>query len=387
MKIKSIKQLGNKISGKKVLVRVDFNVPVHNGKVADDFKIVNTLPLLRYLLRYNCKIIILSHLGRPKNGRDKNLSLAPVAKRLSALLDKKIKFLDDSIGLEVGTAAAKLQPKEILMLENLRFYKEEDKNNLKFAKELSILGDVYINEAFAFSHRKTASMSAIKKYIPAYAGLLLEKEIENLNKILKPEKPLVIIMGGSKIETKLPLIKNLYPKAHRILIGGILANNFLAAMDYEVGKSIIDKKDIKLAKKLMGEKIILPIDAVVAKENRHGVEAVSVNKIPKNSLIFDIGPESIKLFSRYINNAKTVVWNGPMGMYEDDSFKYGTLSTARLVAAKSKGKAFGLVGGGETIDALKKTKMQDDVDWVSTGGGAMLTYLGGEKMPGLEGIV
>lgn len=386
MKIKSIRK-AKSIRGKKIFHRVDFNVPIKNGKVKDDFKILNALPTIRYLLRYKCKIILASHLGRPKGKKNLDYTLEPVAKRLSQLLDKKVKFVEDCQGLQVGSEIARMKEGDIILLENIRFYKEELENNIKFAKELASFCDIYVNDSFGVDHRKQASVSAIKQFLPAYAGFLVESEVEKLGKILKPKKPMVVIIGGAKIKTKLPLIKNLYGKTHRFLIGGILANNFLKAMNFEVGESIIDKESVKIAKKIMGEKIILPVDFVVGNAKKENVRALSANKIGEKDIIYDIGPETIKLYSKYLNSAQTIVWNGPMGMYENKNFQYGTLSIARVVASKSRGKAYGVVGGGETVDALKMTKMQENVDWISTGGGAMLSFLGREKMPGLSKIV
>ncbi len=386
MKIKSIRKV-KKITGKKVFHRVDFNVPIKNGQVKDDFKIVNTLPTIRYLLRYKCKIVLGSHLGRPEGRKNLDYSLEPVAKRLSEILDKKVKFVEDSVGLKTGSEIGRMKEGEIILLENLRFYKEEVNNDIKFARELASYCDIYVNDSFGVDHRKHASLSAIKQFLPAYAGLLVEKEVENLQKVLKPKKPMVIVIGGAKIKTKLPLIKNLYSKADRFLIGGILANNFLKAMNFEIGKSITDEKSVKIAKKLLGDKIILPVDFIVGNGKKENVRSVSANKIRKNEIIYDVGPETIKLYSKYLNKAQTIIWNGPMGMYEDENFQFGTLSIARAMASRSNGRAYGVVGGGETVDALNMTKMQDNVDWISTGGGAMLLYLGGEKMPGLSKIV
>nr|MCU0680433.1 phosphoglycerate kinase [Planctomycetota bacterium] len=251
--------------------------------------------------------------------------------------------------------------------------------------------DLYVNDAFAVCHREQASVGAIKKFLPAYAGLLLTQEVESLNKVLKPKKPLVSIIGGSKISTKAPLVKKLYAQSNHLLIGGALANNFFLACGYEVGKSLIDKDSIAFAKKYFSKskrdkKIILPIDVVVRNDKKK-VTVKKLTAIAKNDMILDIGPESISLFAIYIKKAQTLAWNGPMGKFEEDSFKHGTLAVARLIATRSTGHAFGVVGGGETVEVLKMSKMFEYVDWVSTGGGAMLSYLGGEKMPGLKGIV
>ncbi len=380
-------------------MRADFNVPMENGKIKDDYKMAATLPTIRFLLRYKCKVIIATHLKinqkLSRRRRDKNQkynSIKPIALYLGGLLDKKIKFVNDCVGAKVEKSVNKMKEGDILMLENLRFYDGEKNNDKKFARDLAALADICVNDAFAASHRAHASVSAIKKYLPVFAGLLLEKEILNLNKILKPKKPLVTIIGGAKISTKLPLLKNLLKKTEHILVGGALANNFLAAKGYKTGRSLVSDENAGEAKKISlraGEKIVLPIDVIVGgKKNGGGkVKHRKIKKIDKNDIILDIGPETIRYYANFIRRAKTIIWNGPMGMFETEHFRHGTLAVARIVAARSQGAAFGAVGGGETIEALKMTKMSDYVDWISTGGGAMLAYLGGERMPGLEGIV
>ncbi len=400
MKVKSIKQLGN-LAGKKVFLRADFNVPLRKGEFQDDYKIAAALPTIRYLLRYKCKIIIATHLGKPERItnyelRIKNYSVRPIAKRLAKLLGRKVEFVNDCLGVKVETKALKMKGGEILFLENLRFYKEEEKNDSNFAKSLAGLADIYVNDAFAACHRNHASVSAIKKYLPSYAGLLVEKEIVNLEKAIKPRKPLVVVIGGVKISTKLPLIKKIFRKAKSILAGGALANIFLAAHGYEVGKSLAPKEEITalkkeslFSKKSNQKKILLPIDVVVS-DKMDGSGKVMVKKavqVSKNEIILDIGPETIKFFSQNIKEARTIIWNGPMGKFEAEHFKHGTLAIARLIASRSRGSAFGVAGGGETAEALKMSHMIDYVDWVSTGGGAMLAFLAGEKMPGLKGIV
>lgn len=392
MKIKSIRDVKN-ITGKRVLLRVDFNVPIKEssrGKIIkDDYKIVAGLPTIRFLLRHKCKVIIATHLGRPKGKPVKKYSTKPIANRLKSILGRRVKFVNQTVGLKVGTEVSKLKEGQVLMLENLRFERGEEKNNKKFARELARLADIYVNNAFAVSHRTHASLSAIKQYLPSYAGILLEQEIINLNKAVKPEQPLVLIIGGVKIANKIKLIKKFYKNTHRILVGGALANNFFVAHKLEVGKSVVDRQSIKFAKKFKRKNVILPIDVVVcSKKDGSGKPIVkNVYTVNKNEIILDIGPQTIRLFSSFIKKAKTIIWNGPMGMFEAGHFKHGTLGIARVVATRSGGSAFGIVGGGETVEALKMTKMLDYVDWVSTGGGAMLSYLGGEKMPGLKGIV
>jgi len=314
-----------------------------------------------------------------------------VAARLKTLLKRPVKFLSEAVSPKTTAAVKALKPGEMVMLENLRFNAGEYKNDDKFAASLAVLADIYVNDAFAVCHRDQASIAAIKKYLPSYAGLLLEKEILALNKILKPTKPLVVIMGGAKIKTKAPLISKLYPAASQILIGGALANNFFKFQGLEIGKSMIDEDsapDIKKffkSKKLV-PKIILPRDVVVkTKDGR--AQVVAPSAVKASDTILDIGPASISDFAAYIKKANTLVWNGPLGKFEEASFKHGTLAIAYLIAARSSGLAYGVVGGGETVAALNLTKMSGYVDWVSTAGGAMLTYLGGGKLPGLSKIV
>lgn len=382
MKIRIIKNLKN-IRGKKILLRCDFNVPIVDGKIMDDYKIVAGLPTIRFLSRYGAKVIIVTHLGDPDGKINEEYTVEPIAKKLNLLLHQKVIFIDDVVGFKAGNEVSGMENGDILVLENLRFYKGEEKNDQKFAKSLSQLADIYINNAFAVSHRKHASVSAIKKYLPSYVGFLVEKEIKSLDKIIKPEKPLIAVIGGVKAKTKIEILKKISSKADKILIGGALANNFLKIRGYEIGESIFDKESFKDVEKLNKKNILLPIDAVV-KTSDSEIKIKNINKILKTDKIYDIGPETIKLYASYIKKAKTIIWNGPMGMFEESKFKHGTIVIGRTIAARSKGTAFGVAGGGETIEALNRTDMQDYMDWVSTGGGAMLAYLGGERMPGLE---
>ncbi len=384
MKMRSIRE-AKKIIGKKIFLRVDFNVPILNGKIKDESKIVAALPTIRMLLRLRCPIIIATHLGDPKGKKEAALSVKPLAKRLEKIIGKRFCSLvraDGLIDKKTEKMAKKLTAGQILFLENLRFSKGEEKNDAFFAKKLAGLADFYVNEAFSVCHRKHASVNAIRKYLPAYSGLLLAEEIKNLDKIKKPAKPLVIIMGGSKISTKINLIKNLSSKSSHILIGGALANNFLKAGGQEIGASLADKESIAVAKKLLkNKKIVLPLDLVV--KGKNGCSVKKIDKIIKTDSAMDIGPETIRFYAQIIKGAKTIIWNGPLGVFEEKNFRHGTLALATLVAARSRGKTFGVVGGGETLEALKMTKMEGGIDWISTGGGAMLSYLGGEKMPGL----
>jgi phosphoglycerate kinase len=294
-----------------------------------------------------------------------------------------VKYIADVVGAQAVRAVAGAKAGRIVFLENLRFEAGEEKNDWRFAKKLAAGADIYVNEAFSVSHRDHASVSAIKNLLPAYAGILLEQEIANLDKIKNPAKPLVVLMGGAKIKTKINLIKNLEAKAHKILIGGALANNFFKAMGLNIGQSLYDKESVAIAKKLLSQKkIILPLDVVVSAKG--GAAVRFIDEIGKNETVFDIGPRTIILFAGILKQAKTIIWNGPLGAFEKNHFQYGTLALGQAVAARSRGKAFGVAGGGETLEALKLTKMEHYVDWISTGGGAMLAYLGGEKMPGLS---
>jgi len=388
MMVKSIRQ-AKKIAGKTVLLRADLNVHIKDGLVKDDYKIITSLPTIRFLLRHNCRIIVATHLSKKLKNKTSS-SIKPIAKRLAELLGRKVLFIDACSGPKVVEAMMGVGEREIVMLENLRSDSREEKNNKRFAKELANLADIYINEAFAVSHRRHASVDAIKKYLPSYGGLLLEREVENLLKILKPKQPLVSIIGGSKIQTKTALIKNLAKHSYKILIGGALANNFIAAHGFKIGKSVADKSSIKLAAALIRkfDNIILPVDVLVAKKiNSDNFKVKPVNQVKSDEFIFDIGPKTVKLFTGFIKKANTIVWNGPMGYFENEHFKHGTLAVARIVATRSTGRAFGVAGGGATIEALNITKMENYLDWISTGGGAMLAFLGGEPMPGLKGIV
>lgn len=390
MKITTLKNVKN-LKNKVVFLRVDFNVALNKGKVAEDYRLVAGLETINFLLERGARVVVATHLGDPKGKIVKELSVKPVALRLKALLKKPVKFIPEVVGEKVNKAISTLKAGELMMLENLRFHPGELTNDKKFAKELVAQADIYVNDAFAVCHREQASVVAVKSFLPAYAGLLLEKEVIALNKVLKPTKPLVVIMGGAKISTKAPLITKLYKTASQILLGGALANNFFKYQKLEIGKSLFDADSLTEVKKFyqgkkLASKIILPLDVVV--KTRKGTAAVRyLNEVKSGESILDIGPETIALYSKYIKAAHTLVWNGPMGKFEEASFKHGTLAIALLVASRASGKAFGLVGGGETVEALRLTKMEQYVDWVSTAGGAMLTYLGGGKMPGLAKIV
>lgn len=400
MKLKTLKQIKN-LKDKRVLVRVDFNVPIKNGKVQDDSRIRASLPTIKYLLENDAKVILVSHLGRPE-GMDKKLSLAPVLEKLKQISNFKSTSLEDRfpifnqlpiVNLEQAKIAIEtMKQGQVIMLENIRFFEEEEKNDKKFAKQLAKLVDVFVLDGFAVAHRETASVSGVAKYLPAYAGLLLESEILNLSQLMiKPKKPYIVVLGGAKIETKLPVLKSVLKHADFILLGGGLVNTCLWAKDYEIGKSLLNKDFKKEALRLWkNKKIIFPVDVVVGDLKGKKYRVVNLNKkneIKNSEAILDIGPATIRLYTKYIKSAQTLVWNGAMGYFEQKPYDIGTLSIARLVASRSKGKAFGVIGGGETIQTMEMVGMMSDIDFISTGGGAMLEFLSGKKLPGLKALI
>ncbi len=397
MKIKTINQIRN-LKNKRVLVRADFNVPVKDGKVKEDARLLASIPTIEYLLKKGAKVILVSHLGRPE-GVEEKYSLKPVALRLGELMKLKIEILDGNL-TEIKQKLNKNIGK-LVLLENIRFYDGERKNDKKFAKELAGLADYFVLDGFAVAHRDSPSVSGVAKYIPAYAGLLLEKEIIGLSKALvKPKRPFVLVLGGAKMETKIPVLKNLLPKVDYVLIGGGIFNTYLWAKGYKVGGSLIDKDWKKEVLALLkNKKVVLPVDVVAGDEKGSKVRAVNLSK-EKGFLdslrslgmtdgewaIYDIGPATIRLYAQYIKKAQTIVWNGAMGYFEQKPYDVGTMSIARLVASRAKGKAFGIIGGGETLQAMEKVKMTEFVDLVSTGGGAMLEFLGGKQLPGVKAV-
>lgn len=395
MKVKSYKQIKN-LDELTVLLRVDFNVALDKNKVKEDFKIKACLPMLEDLKKAKARVILVTHLGDPvlsASGKLKasdkvKFSTEIIAKHLTKKLKVKCGFSDQKIGSEaLQKQVEKLKPAELLLLDNIRFYPGETTNDKKFAKQLGDLADVYINNAFAVSHRNHASVAMVKKYLPSFAGPLLEIEVSNLNKIIKPLKPLVAIIGGAKIDTKVNLVKRLLKKADSLIVGGALANNFIAAQGHAIGKSLVTESGIKIAKKLMKKNIILPIDVVVQDQKTKKVTVRLISELKKSEMILDLGPVSMKKIVSVINKAQTIIWNGPMGKFEDEKFRFGTMFVARAVAARASGKAFAVVGGGETIEAVNLSKSASQIDWISTGGGASLAYLSGETMPGLKGLV
>jgi len=390
--MKSIKQLRN-LAGKRVLVRVDFNVPIKNNKVVDNTRILAAIPTLKYLILKKAKIILMTHLGRPKGNVVTELSVTPVAKRLSELLKKKVEKISVSTGKKVENAITKLKSGGILFLENIQFEPGEITKDIKLSKTLASYADYYVTDNFAQAHRDYASISGVTKYIPSYAGLLLEQEIKGLTKVIKnPKKPFVVVLGGIKMETKVPVMKNLLPKCDYMLIGGGILNTYLKAKGYSVGNSLVDmnfKKEALLYGK--NKKVIKPVDVVVGTLDGKKYRVVEIKSksheiCKKGEAILDCGPKTIQLFATYIKKAQTLVWNGAMGYFEQKPYDVGTLSIARLVASRSKGKAYGVIGGGETLQSMDMVGMTEYIDLVSTGGGAMLEYLSGKELPGIVAV-
>jgi phosphoglycerate kinase len=385
-----------KLKDKRVLVRVDFNVPLNEKKeVADDTRIVESLPTIKKILNDGGKAILMSHLGRPK-GKDPNLSLAPVAKRLEKLLGKPVKFVDDCIGEKVEKAVLELKSSECLLLENLRFYPQEEKNDPEFARSLAKLGEVYINDAFGTAHRAHASTEGVTKYIKeCAAGSLMQKELKYLGMALtQPKRPFIAILGGAKISGKIEVIKNLLDKVDTLLIGGGMAFTFYKAMGKEIGSSILEGDKVELAKEILAEAkkrkvdLELPDDFIIAPEAKEDTSTKVVNKdnIPVGWKGLDIGPETLKLFKEKIENAKTVIWNGPMGVFEVDKFSRGTTGIADQLARITKKGATTIVGGGDSVAALAKVNLEKKMTHVSTGGGASLEFLEGKTLPGVAAL-
>ena len=399
MQIKSIRKVKN-LAGKRILLRVDFNVPMKDDFIEDNYKIKSNLLTINFLRQQKCKIIIVSHLDDKK-------SLRPIALHLNKLFKKRfypedkyhdktfVKFINDSIGFKVAEKIGDMEDGDIAILENLFLHIGEETNDNSFAKDLSQLADIYVNNAFSLCNKSYASISAIQKYLPSYGGLLLEREVYSLSRILNPEKPFVIIMGGVQTETKIPLIFKFYEDADNILLGGAVANTFLKMLDFETGKSLVGKhkaRNIQMVKKKVSNphkrKIISPLDVIVetCDGNKSKVMLKSIKNVKKDDNILDIGPETITLYAGIIKKAKTILWSGPLGKFEDSRFKHGTISIARLIAARSTGIAFGVAGGSHTIKALDLTKMRDYVDWVYTCNDATLDFLNKKEMPGLISI-
>jgi phosphoglycerate kinase len=389
MKLQTIKDA--KVKGKTVLLRVDYNVPLENGKIKDDTRIKESLPTVKHLLKEGAKLIIMSHLGRPKGKIVEELKLNPIADKLSKLLEKPVIKVDSCLGDTVEKAVKSLNEGDILMLENTRFHPEEEDNDKKFAKKLASYADIYVSDAFGTVHRAHASTEGVAHNLPSYAGFLIEKEINALFPLLeKPEHPLVLLLGGAKIDTKIGVIKNFLKKANTILLGGGLANTFVFARGFDVGDSLCEKDKMEIAQKIMLEaekqdcELITPGGAIVADEIGDNVITadMEITGVEGNMQILDIGRKTTNKYIDILKDAKTIIWNGPVGLYEKKPFEYGTREIAKALT-KVKGKTY--LGGGDTIDALKRFGIdKSKFTHVSTGGGAMLEFLEGKELPGLK---
>ena len=378
------------LKGQRVLMRVDFNVPMQEGKVTDDKRIRASLPTIKYVLDQGASLILMSHLGRPKGGPDPAFSLRPAAEVLSSQLGIPVKMAADTVGAEVEAMAKELNPGEVLMLENTRFHAGEEKNDLELAKQMAALADIYVNDAFGSAHRAHSSTEGVARFLPAVSGFLMEQELEYLGRaVSNPEHPYVAILGGAKISDKISVVETLLSKADKLIIGGGMANTFLAAKGHNMQDSLVETASIETAKSIMdrsGDKLLLPADALIADkfEAEAATQVVDVDKIPPGWRMMDIGPKSIEAFKAALRDAELIVWNGPMGVFEMPKFAEGTFAIARMLADSG---ATTVIGGGDSASAVKKAGVAKQMTHVSTGGGASLEFLEGKELPGVAALM
>jgi phosphoglycerate kinase len=383
------------VAGKRVLVRVDLNVPMEAGKVTDVTRIARVAPTIHEIADKGGKVILLAHFGRPK-GRDPNDSLRPIAATVAYVIGRKVAFADDCVGDVAESAVAAMKDGDILLLENTRFHKEEEKNDPAFVEQLASLGDIFVNDAFSAAHRAHASTEGLARKLPAYAGRTMEAELEALTKALEaPQRPVIAIVGGAKVSTKLELLENLIAKVQALVIGGAMANTFLHAQGVTIGKSLAEKDMAATARRIMAKAedlncaIILPVDAIVAFHFQANApsHAYGLDAVPHDGMILDVGPQSIERIKGAVDDAATLVWNGPLGAFELPPFHHGTVTIARYVAERTKaGKLISIAGGGDTVAALNHAHVADEFSYVSTAGGAFLEWLEGRKLPGVEAL-
>ena len=377
------------VKGRRVLVRVDFNVPLENGEVADDTRIRAVLPTIQYLLEQGAAVILMSHLGRPQGQIRDELRMDPVARSLSKLLGREVTKVDDCVGPQVENAIAGLEPGQVLLLENLRFHPEEERNDEIFARQLASLADVYVNDAFGAAHRAHASTTGLTKYLPSVAGLLMERELLMLGEALaNPTRPFVAVLGGAKVSGKIGVIRSLLSKVDLLLVGGGMANTFLKAQGLEVGDSLVDNDSLAMAREMLeqaGKRLVLPVDVVVADAFAEDANSrtVGIKEVTSGWRILDIGPRTVGLFEEKLRSAGTVVWNGPMGVFEFPRFAAGTVGLATSLASS---QATTIVGGGDSAAAVRQAGLEDRMTFVSTGGGASLMFLEGKSLPGVEAL-
>jgi phosphoglycerate kinase len=388
MNKKTVKDID--LKGKRVLLRVDFNVPMQDGKVTDDKRIKASLPTINYILEQGASLILMSHLGRPKGGPDPEFSLRPAADVLSSHLGVPVKMASDTVGPEVEKMAKELKPGEVLMLENTRFHKGEEKNDLELAKQMAALADVYVNDAFGSAHRAHASTEGVAQFLPAVSGFLMEQELEYLGRAVQnPEHPFVAILGGAKISDKIDVVETLLSKADKLIIGGGMANTFLAAQGINMQDSLVEEAAVDTAKSILekaGDKLILPVDAVIADKfapdaNTQGID---VEGIPPGWRMLDVGPKTLELYKKALEGARLIVWNGPVGVFEMPKFAEGTFALAKMLADSG---ATTVIGGGDSASAVKKAGVAKQMTHVSTGGGASLEFLEGKELPGVAALL